>query len=317
MFEQNNVILENMMEHPESAIEVMKKLRTMTIEEERVELLETLHNDTISEFETIKLWENDPPKYDASYPLQTPPQIAFFPAKENKGGGVVIVAPGGGFNEKSIWWEGLPIAQKLINNGISAAILDYRLKPYTQDVSIGDMQRAIRVLRYRADELGIDKNKISVHGSSAGGMLSSMCSVHFDLGHPESDDPIERESCRPDNAIVSYGIFSMIPPLKILESPLSAEGIKDAHYYTPFKNVTPDTPPFFMWQTCDQDDPRPMCQMITALAECGVRCEAHIFPFGPHGLGMANGANSGLGKDMHVATWSDLAIEWLRNYYQY
>ena len=43
-------------------------------------------------------------------------------------------------------------------------------------------------------------------------MLSSMCSVHFDSGHPESDDPIERESCRPDNAIVSYGIFSMIPP---------------------------------------------------------------------------------------------------------
>ncbi len=65
--------------------------------------------------------------------------------------------------------------------GFNAAILTYRLKPYSRRDAMHDMQRAIRLLRARRDELGIT-DKIAVMGFSAGGMLSGNCATHYDAG---------------------------------------------------------------------------------------------------------------------------------------
>ena len=177
------------------------------------------------------------------------------------------------------------------------------------------MQRAIRKVRSNAEILDIRPDRIAVHGSSAGGILSALSAVHYDHGHKESGDPIEQVSCRPDGVILSYGAFSLTVPLQEgLGSILADPDIREKHYSSPDKFVTPDTPPFFMWQTPDEDDPRLMCNMVRALTEAGVRCEAHLFPFGPHGTGMADGQNPMNYNDIHVARWSDLAIEWLRLY---
>ena len=87
----------------------------------------------------------------------------------------------------------------------------------------------------------------------------------------------------------------------------------DKYYFSPEKWVTPETPPFFLWQTTDMDDPRNMMCFAKELADVGVLFEAHIFPFGPHGMALADG--TGLGRpDPHVARWSELAIEWLKLY---
>lgn len=87
----------------------------------------------------------------------------------------------------------------------------------------------------------------------------------------------------------------------------------DKYWFSPEKWVNPQTPPFFLWQTTDMDDPRNMFCFAKELADAGVRFEAHIYPFGPHGMAMANG--TGLGpKDAHVAHWFTQATEWLDIY---
>lgn len=90
--------------------------------------------------------------------------------------------------------------------GFNAAILTYRLKPYSRRDAMHDMQRAIRLLRARRDELGIT-DKIAVMGFSAGGMLSGNCATHYDAGDTAASDPVERFSCRPDAAVLGYGAF--------------------------------------------------------------------------------------------------------------
>lgn len=300
-------------------------------EEERIKILKRVFNEDISKFETIPLWENDVPGYNGAYELQNRPQIAFFPGTGEKGRSVVLVAPGGGYNCKVSEAEGYPVIHKLVQAGLSAALLDYRVKPYTQYCSVMDIQRAIRLLRFKSKELNIRPDKIAVTGASAGGHLCTMAAVHFDYGNPSSDDPVERASSRPDAAIISYGVFSQVAFPRTgafvknfegeespkseggLVSPYSDQHRADGVYFSPEQNVTTETPPIFMWQTCNQDDPRQMFNFAKELADCGVRFEAHIFPFGPHGMGLADG--SGLSpRDDHVMHWSDLALEWLDGY---
>ena len=210
LYENNTRILEQMSESGDFGNQrIAAEMKDMHVEEDRVRYLKQIFNEYFARFETILLWESEAPDTNPEYEDQNQPQIAFFPAKEPAGSGVVLVAPGGGYNVKSIGFEGFPIVKKLTDQGISAAILDYRLKPYPLRVSLMDMQRAIRVLRSRAGELGIDPDHIAVHGSSAGGHLSSVAAVHYDRGNPESEDLVERFSCRPDAAVLSYGAFCM------------------------------------------------------------------------------------------------------------
>lgn len=307
---------------------IAEEMKDMHVEEERVRYLKKMFNESIARFESIPLWEGTAPETNPAYEEQNQPQFVFFPAKGGEKKGVVLVAPGGGYNVKSVTFEGFPIVKKLTDSGINAAILDYRLKPYPMRVSLMDMQRAIRVLRSRSEELGINPERIAVHGSSAGGHLSSVAAVHYDTGRPESEDPIEHYSCRPDAVILSYGAFCMGVQYEAVSgisvrSGIQREGlyglaadpdVRETHYWSPDKYVTPDTPPFFLWLTSDQDDPRSACVLIRALNEAGVRCEAHIFPFGPHGTGMADGQNPMNYKDEHVAHWAELAVEWLNMY---
>lgn len=86
----------------------------------------------------------------------------------------VIVVPGGGFVFKTIdgsQAEGKEVAKSLNERGISAFVLHYRSNPYQYPIPQLDLQRAIRYLRYNAGKYGLNKNKISILGFSAGGGL--------------------------------------------------------------------------------------------------------------------------------------------------
>lgn len=316
MFEANTTLLNQMYEQQDTGHEqIAKDLKDMMDEPSRILYLKKAHNALIARFETIPLWSGDVPMWQQGegYEHQNRPQIAYFPAPKNRRRTFVLVSPGGGFNVKAITIEGLPVVRMLNAHGIDAAVLDYRLKPYVTRVSVMDIKRAIRLVRSMAGELDIDPAHIGVQGSSAGGILSALAAVHFDYGNPDSPDPVERISSRPDAVMLSYGAFSMSSQLtnglvSVIENP----EIANMHYASPDKYVTPDTPPFFMWQGSDQDDPRLMSIMIRALAEAGVRCEAHLFPFCPHGTGITDGS-SGYTND-HVAHWNQLMLEWLKIY---
>ena len=112
-------------------------------------------NSALSRFDQIPLWENGAPGYDGREPLQPQPSLVFIPAQGASGPrSTIIVAHGGGFESRT-GCEGMHVAGFFARAGFNAAILTYRLKPYSRRDAMHDMQRAIRLLRAPRDELGI------------------------------------------------------------------------------------------------------------------------------------------------------------------
>lgn len=320
----------------QSIKESFSKLKT---EKERVHYSREGFNKQMARFDSIPLWEEGAPDFNPAFERQNEPQMAFFPHAGKQPRGVVLISPGGGYNMKSTY-EAFPVALRMVQAGYSAAVLDYRLKPYSPYISVKDIQRAIRVLRYRAAELNIEPDKIAVAGFSAGGNLSSMAAVHFDYGVEGALDPIDQVSCRPDAAIVGYGAFSQSSfptkiPFLLYETPeqdeidenalfeLNMSGfqevpfddpqLKHKLYFSPEKHIRQNTPPFFLWQTNQQDDPRFVLNLAKELTDWGVPFELHCFPNGPHGLGLADGKGQPNPQMEHVMHWSQLAVEWLED----
>lgn len=183
---------------------------------------------------------------------------------------------------------------------------------------MADMQRAIGLLRQWKEELGIT-SRMAVMGFSAGGMLSSNCAAHFDLGNPEAEDPIERQSCRPDAAVLGYGAFAFAglsggffedPFGNTTRNPFVANR-EELYYFAPEGNITRQTPPFFIWQT-NSDDPRHSFTLGQVLTTMGIPFEMHLFPQGVHGLALADGSNNLAMNIPHVSRWASLCAEWLR-----
>ena len=316
MYEENRLVLSQIVEE-KSVIRHVSKHRNPDGSFD-LKGNKEIWNHAIARFRQIFLWEDGAPGFDDRDPLQTQPSIIFVPALNAEGPrGTVVVAHGGGFSSRT-GCEGMHVADYFVKAGFNAAILTYRLEPYTRRDAIADMQRAIRLLRANKDVLNITE-KVAVMGFSAGGLLSGNCATHYDRGNPLSEDPIERESCRPDAAVLGYGAFAHVkfPPFSFGGIPKTAFQDPDRAeklYLAPEKNITTDTPPFFIWQTIDDffGDPRHSFELGTALTEAGVPFEMHIYPEGVHGLALADG-NNDLSMDLpHVATWADLCAQWMR-----
>src|SRR5450432_156352 len=135
--------------------------------------------------------------------IHHPSVTLYLPAKEKTTGAAVIIAPGGGHSELWIDHEGYNPAKFFSDHGIAAFVLKYRLardtnSTYTVDKDeLADMQRAIRLVRSRAKQWGIDSARVGVMGFSAGGELAGLSAMHFDNGNQGSADEVEHFSCRP------------------------------------------------------------------------------------------------------------------------
>ncbi len=326
MYEQNLTALQNWTDEftPEFFAEFMKQ----ETEAARIALLDTIYFKELDKFEAIPLWPaGKTPDYHPEEKHREP-SVRFFPCEQAKG--CVVLVPGGAYNTKSISNEGIQEARKFHEAGFAAAVLDYRIRPYAGYDSLHDLQRAIRLLRHDAAKLGFAPDRLAIAGSSAGGHLCSMAAVHWDDG--KAGDAIDAVSCRPDAVILSYGVFSMVATPQMAqmvnpsrEHPTSVENLdglvspytcppelrRHRAFFSPELHVTPDTPPVFMWQTCDQDDPRQIFRFATQLAENGVRFETHIFPYGAHGGGLWDGGSISTPANAHNANWFRLAVEWL------
>ena len=104
------------------------------------------------------------------------PTITAYPANSK---GAVIIFPGGGYVMRADH-EGTAYAKWLQSIGLTAFVVEYRVAPYKHPAEISDAMRAVKYVRYYADKYGIDKDKIAVMGSSAGGHLAASVSVHYD-----------------------------------------------------------------------------------------------------------------------------------------
>lgn len=274
-------------------------------------------NDAISCFEQMQLWEEGAPDFKPEEILQPQPSIVFVPAQNtDHPRGTVVVAHGGGFLTRT-GCEGIHVAKYFADAGFNTAILTYRLQPYSRYDAMHDMQRAIRLLRAKKTELGITDQVVAM-GFSAGGMLSSNCATHFDMGDPDAADPVERESCRPDGAVLGYGAFAFCglpggffadPFSDTTQNPFVASK-DELIYFAPEVNIKRDTPPFFIWQT-NSDDPRHSFTLGQALTAMGIPFEMHLFPGGVHGLALADGNNDLYMDVPHVAQWAPLCTTWL------
>ena len=250
--------------------------------------------------EKIMLWPGEAP-YTQFSPEQAQPSLTPFPVEKARG--AVVVCPGGGYSMKAAH-EGDPIARMFNAQGIAAYVLDYRVKPCHREAPLSDALRAIRVVR----SLGYEK--VAILGFSAGGNLCCCAATLYDKGNPDSDDPIERLSSRPDAFIPCYPVasFGKYTHLGSRTNLLGDEWENDelAKRYSAELNVTDDTPTAFIWHTAaDAGVPvQNSLNLAAALADHHVLFELHVYPEGRHGLGLAP-------ENPPVSEWANACCRWL------
>jgi acetyl esterase/lipase len=241
-----------------------------------------------------------------------PTMTIYLPAKEKSVGCGVVIFPGGGYTNVAIDHEGHQIARRLNELGIAGFVVDYRHygRGYSHPAPIQDAQRAIRIVRSRSGEFGIEPNKIGIIGFSAGGHLASTAGTHFNESFYEPNDSLDRASARPDFMILIYPVISMGPishsgsRRALLGSSPSQEIIDK---FSNEKQVDSNTPPSFLVHATD-DKTVPVENSIYFYQACRkarVPAEMHIWHKGGHGFG--------LGKPVEpVSRWPVLCADWLK-----
>lgn len=262
--------------------------------------------------QTVLLWERENvPLFDPAYG-DFIPYMEIYPLEGEKNAPAVLVIPGGAYAGRSEELEGRQICRYLNENGFAAAVLMYRVAPYAFPVMLLDAQRAIRTLRYRAGEWGLDPERIGTMGFSAGGHLCCLTATCFDDGQTEGD-AIDAVSCRINTAAPCYAVASFDPAITHMgtrENFLGKNGDETlAELYSPENMVREDMPPVFLWHTAADDAVNPECSLrfASALIRQGVPCELHVFPYGAHGADLA--VNLPLADQ-----WPALYVRWLRYY---
>jgi acetyl esterase/lipase len=230
----------------------------------------------------------------------TRPTITIHrPAKDKDTGAAVLICPGGGY--WNLFWEleGEEVAAWLNSLGVTGIILKYRVPRRPDDVKgeparrpLQDAQRAVRLVRSRAKEWGIDPNRIGMIGFSAGGHLSFATATNFDRRTYEVIDDTDKVSCKPDFAILAYSGY------------LKA---KDRNELAPGLRIPKGTPPMFLVHGGNDIISPPEHSVVAylALKRAGVPAELHIYAGAAHDFGVRSG-------DRPCFTWTRLCADWMR-----
>ncbi|HVY70665.1 MAG TPA: alpha/beta hydrolase [Verrucomicrobiae bacterium] len=221
--------------------------------------------------------------------VHNPSITPYLPVAGQATGAAVLVIPGGGHRELWMDHEGYAVAKWLRDHGVAAFVLKYRLARETNSTyqiethALADTQRALRLIRSRASEWGVNPARLGVMGFSAGGELAALAGMRFDAGRADATDPVERAGCKPGFQALIY--------------PGNSKGIIPAK----------DSPPAFL--ACAFND-RPdisegLATVYLRFKQAGVATELHIYSSGGHGFGV-RAKNS-----RPVATWLARFDEWL------
>lgn len=228
----------------------------------------------------------------------------------------VIICPGGGYEYLSDR-ETLPVAMRFASHGINAFILRYSINsPFP--AALLELAYDVKYVRENAEKYDIDPDKILLCGFSAGGHLTASLGtlwnseyLHSIIGSTEMFKPNGMILCYPVITSGKYrhkgsieSILGKNPSEKMLEL-VSLE-----------KQVSGKTPKTFIWH-CSDDQTVPVENTINftkALSQYKVPFECHIFPYGGHGLALAD--ESTAKHEGHINTecaqWTKLAVEWIK-----
>jgi acetyl esterase/lipase len=228
------------------------------------------------------------------------PRFYAYPAlKEKANGTAVLICPGGGYSGVSVIKEGEEIARWFNNLGVSAFVLYYRMPNGHYEIPLKDAQTALEIIRNRAKEWNIKKNKIGIMGFSAGGHLASTVGTHF-----------KTKKERPAFMILGYPVVTMKKELthggsrkNLLGSNPTEELV---NLYSNELQVTKKTPPTYMVHA-KNDNAVPIANsenLYKALISKKISAELQIYDLGGHGFGMRK---SGIPAD----NWDETLKLWL------
>ena len=244
----------------------------------------------------------------------------------------VIVCPGGAYFflcER----EAEPIAREFAKNGVRPFLLEYSVLPNKFPAALMEVAQAIRYVREHSEELGVDKDRILVSGSSAGGHLAASIGTLWNEPFLSEVLGVSAETIRPNGIILSYpvitaGEYTHLDSCVNLVGDHTLEGDEARRAFTEkqeyFKyislenQVDKDSAKTFIWTTLD-DTLVPMensMLFVKALRDVKVPVEFHLFPYRDHGMSLANEAASRdeLKNDVdpYIARWFPWAIEWIK-----
>ena len=223
------------------------------------------------------------------------PTLTIYPAKE--GNGISIIScPGGGYIHLAMNHEGHDMASWFNGQGITLAVLKYRMPNTHHDVPLSDALQAIRIMKEHADEWKIDQ--VGIMGASAGGHLASTAATHF------------TEDSRPDFQILFYPVVTMKNAThQGSKNHLLGENASQdlVELYSNELQVTPNTPPAFIMHSSD-DRSVPVSNSLdyySALIKNGVSATMHLYPIGGHGWGYND-------YFIYKRQWTGELEKWLR-----
>jgi len=241
---------------------------------------------------------DEPPNKDHGYlkvtGVHNPSITVFLPPRETASGAAVVIAPGGGHQFLNFDQEGTYVAEYLNSIGVAGFVLKYRLarEPGStykiEEHALADAQRAIRLVRSRAEEWRVITSRVGILGFSAGGEVAALASTHFDAGKSDAADAIDRLSSRPDFDALIY------------------PGIRAENY-----SIPKDMPVTFM--LCADNDKGPsaaLAGLYPMLKAAGIKTEVHVYASGGHGFGI----NPNTKNPSPVATTWQLRLgDWLKD----
>ena len=237
-------------------------------------------NGALTQYRNLPLWDaGKVPLAKGDGPLDAPFLTAFLPPEGKRNGGSVVIAPGGANIMLMYGAEGLEIAERYNDWGVTAFVLTYRLSPrYGDDARTLDGMRAIQVIRGNAAAWKLDPAKIGYIGFSAGSNMGRTVVASARAGDPEAGDALERVSSRPDYLALVYG----------------------AGRATPGESLKSFPPTFLVSAAGDQGPSLGNAQLFMDLTRAGATAEIHVYQKGRHGFG------SGFGSPEFGGWMSDL-----------
>lgn len=245
----------------------------------------------------------------------TRPRIDVFHAKRCNGNSMLIM-PGGGYGRVMVDHEGYDLARWLSARGVSAFVLFYRLPAEGwlsgPNAPLADAQRALRIIRHRADSFDIDAARVGAAGFSAGGHVCATLATRFDQSSYSAALIEDGLSARPDFTALLYPVISMLKADAHSGSRSRMIGenatVELEHAYSPHFNVTTATPRCFLLHAEDDTLVPPEHSLLyrSALKAKGIDVETHLFANGGHGFGLR-------GIDGRpIATWPDLLLRFIK-----